>query len=223
MLKIGVCARGGRGTPDIKGVEVFEVRPSGKRLPSQKVCQRWRREAHEDLEFIVQIPQEVHSPGSESSRRFLEPLQKVERGWKEVLETASVLEAETFVFSLPVQVNPTEQNKEKLAGFLKETVGASARVVVEPSGLWSQEDLLQLEEGDHVVVASQTPPPPEEWGAREWAFLRYTGLGRSRLGGDLLYTLAEFCLGPWEGICLIDVPQQVQDFSRLRKAMEELD
>lgn len=221
MLKIGVCGRGGRGAPKLKGLEVFEIRASTRRLPSKKVCKRWKTEARKELSFLIQIPPEVYFPSGETGQ-FLEERQKVEESWKRASNIAKTFDAMTVVLSIPPQARPTSRNVENLKWFVDELVKKGLRIVVETGGMWSEENVSPILKEEGVVLGLEEPPPWDQWEEKKWAFLRYRGLGRGRLSGDKLYCLAEFCTGPWPGVCLLDVPDPKQDFLSLKEAMEEL-
>ncbi len=221
MLKVGLCGEGGRGVPDIEGLQVFEIRASGLNLPSNKVCKEWKKSAPEELSFMIRIPEGVFCPGgSDAPSGFLASPKDVTKSWKKVVDLAAEMDVDTLSFALPTWVTPTEHNREKFLWFLNDVVAGDFRVVWEPTGLWTEEDIGLVVKDSNIIVGINEIPDWGEIGEEDWLFFRYRGLGRSRLSGDALYDLAEFCGGPWLGVCLLDVPRPSKDFEALMKALE---
>jgi len=221
MLKVGLCGEGGRGVPDIEGLQVFEIRASGLNLPSNKVCKEWKQSAPEELCFMIRIPEGVFCPsGSHEPSSFLASPKDVSKSWKKVVELADEMDVDTLSFALPPWVTPTEHNRKKLLWFLNDMAGGAFRIVWEPAGLWTEEDVYPVAKDSNIIVGMNEIPEWGDIGEDDWLFLRYRGLGRSQLSGDTLYDLAEFCAGPWLGVCLLDVPRPNKDFEALMKALE---
>ena len=224
MLKIGLCAQGGRGVPNVDGLQVFEVRASNRNLPSAKVCRSWKESAPGDLIFLVNIPMEAFFPsGRKTAGGFLDSPAEVRKSWNKVIEIAGELDADILTMSLPSMVTPTAANRKKILWFLEEVVGERFKIVWEPCGLWSPEDVKNIAGDSNLVVGLNDIVDETDVLESNWVFLRYKGLGRASLSGDALYNLADFCRGPWSGVCLLDMPHATKCFKNLFSAIKEIE
>ena len=139
--------------------DAVEVQETFYDPPAARVLARWRREAPENFSFAMRAWQLITHPPSfrgyariQSRRsRSLEglfghflPGKDVDWAWSVTREAAEALQAEAIVFRSPPSFSSTVENLKNLEDFFSRIDRGKFRLVWDPEGLWSEQEVERL-------------------------------------------------------------------------------
>lgn len=193
-------------------------------LPMERTARRWREEVGSTFGFAVKVWQAVTHPTSSPTWRdrddltaaqrehfgYLEPHEVVFEAWRDTLDVASAMGAETVLVQTPPSFGPEEPGPDRVRAFFEGADRDGFRIAWEPRGDWlDRRDLVAELCGDldlaFVVDPLRDPLP----GVGDLGYFRLHGLNADRY--DYAYEYADDELD-W----LVDVLEDVrEDFDRV--------
>ena len=200
MLKIGVMVD---QPSQAGGVEAVEILGRTGTLPALDVLARWRAGMEEDTDVILSLPRWLTAPGKEGPLLApFHPLDEALALWERVDAALQVLESHVVLFKTGPDFTPTTQNKDRLVSFSSHVARDGLRLVWQPRGLWSPEDLEDVSRGAPLFFAED--PLSGEPLVKDWVYWRVWGLGRSEIGPADLEFLMDLALDDsLEGYCIL--------------------
>jgi len=136
-IKVGCCGLAGLSLSEYsKRFEVVELQSTFYKLPQPKTASRWRDSVADEFEFTMKAFQGITHPissptwrraGNQKPRErqeaygHLQLTQENFECWQKTLQIFSILRATFCVINLPPSFSRTEDNRERLLNFFKES------------------------------------------------------------------------------------------------------
>jgi len=201
---VGTCGFSASRRKIYQDLDVVELQFTFYDPRDEKLLDRLASEKPEDFEFTVKAWMLVtHKynkklwrrlkapvPGDPEKYGFFQETEEVEWAWKETLRAAEKVGARIVVLQTPASFGPTEENRERLEGFLRRHREDVEVLAWEPRGEWweRREILAEISDKYDLVIAGdflrgRTPPS-----CRRIAYARLHGLGGKEVNYKYKYT-----------------------------------
>jgi uncharacterized protein YecE (DUF72 family) len=189
--------------------------------PKKGTLEKWRKEAGPSLIVSIVAPRALAA---------VRPGEALDAALADLLDAQRKLQARWVLVQTPVEVTPSELQKERLLAAIariKEGTGGSARVAWEPRGMWEPSDAAKLCRANDVDLALDPLVDP-----REPFFdpaLRYLRLGtvggRTEYPANRLRYLADVLSSDREGegdrLVIFSTPHAPREVKRLASLVEQ--
>jgi uncharacterized protein YecE (DUF72 family) len=189
--------------------------------PKKGTLEKWRKEAGPSLIVSIVAPRALSA---------VRPGEALDAALEDLLDAQRKLQARWVLLQTPVEVTPSELQKERLVAAIariKEGTGGSARVAWEPRGMWEPREAAKLCRSNDVDLALDPLVDP-----REPFFdpaLRYLRLGtvggRTEYPANRLRYLADVLSSDREGegdrLVIFATPHAPREVKRLASLVEQ--
>jgi len=158
-IKVGCCGFPVSREKYYKTFDVVEIQKTFYQPPQETTAEKWRKQAPSFFEFTLKAWQLItHPPSSPTYRRlrsvlpesekekygFFKPTQKLFSAWEKTERMAQILNASIIVFQCPASFQPTPENRQNLRRFFKTIKRRRYKLVWEPRGKWTREEISEL-------------------------------------------------------------------------------
>lgn len=159
-IKAGCCGFPFKRNEYFKNFSVVEVQSTFYQPPVRmSTVERWRREAPEEVEFIVKAWQLITHPSSSPTYRrlrkeipedkkknygFFKPTEEVFEAWERIKKIAGILGTKIVLFQCPGSFKETDENIENLKTFFREIEKDNLLLAWEQRGGWRTELIENL-------------------------------------------------------------------------------